>query len=166
MQNKNNPKTRVLAVDPGYNRLGIAVLEKNNNCLNLLFSNCFEIPRKSHNAERLFLVKKEIDKTMDEFSPDWLAIEDIFLNKNKKTVIMVAQARGVVLALSAEKQIPVYEINPLRVKVAVTGYGRSPKNDVFNMVKKLIDLPNRKMLDDEIDAIAIGITFLVEYRKS
>lgn len=155
---------RVLAVDPGYERLGLAVLEKNLGKEVLLFSTCLQTPKNLPPEERLLMIKNETERIIKEFNPVYLAIEGLFFSKNKKTALMVAEARGVVLGVSAENNIPVSEINPLRVKIAVTGYGRSKKTDVFFMVRKLVKLPDKKMFDDEIDAVAIGLAFLAEKR--
>lgn len=152
---------RIIAIDPGYDRLGIAVLEKlPRQKETLLYSACVETQKTLPHAERLLKIADEVRKVIDEFEPKVFAIETLFLATNQKTVMPVAEARGAVLVEAARAGLTVYEYTPLQIKIAVTGYGRSEKYQVMEMVNKLIALPVGKRLDDEYDAIAVGLTCL------
>lgn len=152
---------RILAIDPGYERLGIAVLEKMpRQKETLLYSSCVRTPKELPHAERLLRIATEVRKVIDEFEPEACVIETLFLAANQKTVMPVAEARGAVLVEAARAGLTVFEYSPLQIKIAVTGYGRSEKHQVTEMVKKLIFLPPKKRLDDECDAIAVGLTHL------
>ena len=156
---------RIIAVDPGYERLGIAVLEKLPKQREvLLYSSCVRTAKELPHAERLLKIAGEVRKIIDEFEPDSFAIETLFLGVNQKTVMPVAEARGAVLVEAARAGLTVYEYTPLQIKIAVTGYGRSEKHQVTEMVKKLILLPSLKRLDDEYDAIAVGLTCLASVK--
>lgn len=156
MQNKDYT---ILAIDPGYERLGIAVIKKQGSKETLLFSECFHTPKEKTHGERLAMLALEVEKVIAEFAPDDLAIETLFFNDNTKTAIKVAEARGVVIAVAAKAGLTVYEYGPLQIKIAVTGYGRSAKDAVITMVKRLIAIPEKKkIVDDEFDAIAVGLT--------
>ncbi len=150
---------RVLAIDPGYDRLGIAVVEKNAGKELLIHSECLITDRKKEFGERLLLVGEKVSNTIKKFRPGALAIESLFLEKNQKTAMRVAEARGAILYEAAKNNIPVLEFTPLQVKSAVTGDGRSDKTRIARMLPLLLDLPKKKMLDDEIDAIALGLTY-------
>lgn len=150
---------RILAIDPGYDRLGIAVLEGTASRPILLWSDCV-IPDKSARENRLARVSSAVTSVITEYSPDALAIETLFFNKNIKTALGVAEARGAVLAAAGLAHIPVVEYSPQQVKSAVTGYGGADKTAVARMIPHLLTLPKKKRLDDELDAIAIGITAL------
>lgn len=100
------------------------------------------------------------------YSPDTLAIETLFFNNNQKTAIGVAQARGIIIYLAQVAGCKVYEFGPQEVKVAVTGYGKSDKHAVIDMVLRLIPDAPVKALDDEYDAIAVGITCLAHYGRT
>jgi len=89
-----------------------------------------------------------------------LALETLFFTNNQTTGIGVAEARGAVLASAGLNTLPVLEFSPQQVKLAVTGYGNADKKAVMAMVPKLISLPEKKRLDDEFDAIALGIAAL------
>lgn len=151
---------RILAIDPGYDRLGIAVIEGDPSRPTLLWSDCI-LPDKGDREKRLAHVSRAVTAAIIEYAPDALAIETLFFSVNKKTAIGVAEARGAILAAAGIAHIPVRECSPQQVKLAVAGHGGASKRDVAHMVPRLLMLPERKRLDDEIDAIAIGITALV-----
>jgi crossover junction endodeoxyribonuclease RuvC len=84
--------------------------------------------------------------------------------KNAKTAMQIAEVRGMLSFIASSHHLPVLEYTPLQVKSAVTGYGKSDKTAVSRMVGRLVVLPPGKRLDDELDAIAIGITCLASSR--
>lgn len=150
---------RILAIDPGYTRLGIAVVEGNPSRPTLVMSECV-CPEKGTREVRLARVSGAITAAIREYAPDALAIETIFFSINKKTAIGVAEARGAILSAAGAASLPVIERSPQQVKLAVTGHGGADKAAVARMLPKLIALPEKKRLDDELDAIAIGIAAL------
>lgn len=156
---------RVLAIDPGYDRLGVAVMELIDGKEKLLFSTCIETARTDSLPDRLFTLGTAITKLLKEYSPDTMAIETLFFNKNIKTAIGVAQARGMLLYLAKVATCTVYEFGPQEIKVAVTGYGNAGKEAVYDMVTRLVPEVPTKALDDEYDAIAVGITCLAQYGR-
>lgn len=157
---------RVLAVDPGYDRLGVAVLEHHKNSENLLHSGCI-LTNKVHTLpDRLNDIGFAFEALLTEHRPDAVAVESLFFNKNQKTGISVAQARGVIVYLAKKNGCHIYEYTPQEVKIAVTGYGKSDKRGVMDMVKKLVSNVPDKAFDDEYDAIAIGITCLAHQKNT
>jgi len=157
---------RVIAVDPGYDRLGVAVMELNDGSETLIHSTCIETNKKEALIYRLKEIGDEFQKLLKEFDPDTLGIETIFFNKNVKTAIGVAHARGIVIYLAKQNNCRVYEFGPQEIKVAVTGYGKSDKGAVIDMTKRLVSNVPEKALDDEYDAIAVGITCLAHYGRN
>ncbi len=155
---------KVLAVDPGYDRLGVAVLEKQDNKEILLYSHCIETPKEDTLNERLFTLGTAFQSLLKEHAPDAVGIETLFFNKNVKTAIGVAQARGIIVFLAKQAGCVVYEFGPQEIKIAVTGYGKSDKNAVIDMVKRLVRNVPEKALDDEYDAIAVGVTTLAHHK--
>lgn len=150
---------RILAIDPGYDRLGIAVIEGNASKPVLLWSDCI-LPEKGSPEKRLAHLSRAIKDAIAVYTPDVLGIETLFFGINKKTALGVAEARGAVLAIAGMAALPVIECTPVQVKLAVAGYGGADKKAVASMVPRLLTLKEKKRLDDEIDAIAIGITAL------
>lgn len=156
---KNLKIHRVLAIDPGYDRLGIAIVEGNPSRPSLIMSGCV-LPERGARENRLAQVSNAITLAIEKYVPDALAIETLFFNVNKKTALGVAEARGAVLAAAGIMSLPVIECSPQQIKLAVTGYGSATKTAVAHMIPRLLVLPKKKRLDDELDAIAIGITAL------
>jgi len=152
---------RVIALDPGYERLGIAVLEKKVGSKDqLIFSECFQTPKAVPFTERLHAVGVELCKVIKEYSPDGIAIESLFFTNNQKTAMHVAEVRGVIMYEAMNHKLNFAEYTPAQIKNAVTGDGRADKKQIFSMVPRLIKIDKEIKYDDEYDAIAIGITFL------
>ena len=155
---------RVLAFDPGYERLGVAVLEKQNGKEVLLFSNCIRTSAKSEFSARLKELGAAAEALIKEWAPDAAALEEVFFEKNAKTAMQVAEVRGALMYIAATANLAVHHYTPGEVKVAVTGYGGSDKRAIAAMVPKLLRLSEGKRLDDQLDAIAVGITCLASVR--
>lgn len=149
---------KILGIDPGIERIGIAIIEKNLGKEEYIFSECFKTSSKLSQYERLVLIAHEIEAIIKKYNPGGLAIEKLYFEKNTKTAMSVAEARGVILFSCAQKKLQIFEYTPLQIKVAVTGYGKSDKKAIMQMIPKIIKIPNQKMIDDEMDAIAIAIT--------
>jgi crossover junction endodeoxyribonuclease RuvC len=147
---------KILGIDPGYDRLGLAVIEGTSSKPVYIWSECFE-PPKGLPKDRLSSVYGAVAKAIKKHTPDRIAVEALYFSANKKTALSVAQARGAILAACGAHAIPVLECTPNQVKVAVTGYGSADKKAIANMIPKLITLPEKIRMDDELDALAISI---------
>jgi len=151
---------KILGIDPGFERLGIAILKKNKGDQKeaVLHSECFKTSSKLEFSERLHLIGEKIRTVVEEHNPDVLAIETLFLTTNHKTVMHVAEARGVVLYEAMRGGLRLFEASPPQIKVAVAGHGGADKQQVMKMVRMLVHIPAGKDSDDELDAIAIALT--------
>ncbi len=150
---------RVLAIDPGFDRLGIAVVEGNASRPTVIWSDCIQ-PPKGDKEMRLAAVTSAIAGALHTYTPDCFALETLYFSTNKKTARGVAEARGAGLSAAGAVKVPVREISPGSVKLAVTGNGRADKAAIARMIPLLVSLPSKKRLDDELDAIAVGIAAL------
>jgi crossover junction endodeoxyribonuclease RuvC len=150
---------RVLGIDPGYDRLGLAVLEGDASKPVHIWSDCV-IPPKGAHEMRLAAVYAAVTDAIKEYQPDALAIETLFFSSNRTSALGVAEARGAVLAAAGAAGLFVQEYAPQHVKLAVTGYGASDKAAIARMIPHLIKLPEKKRLDDELDAVALAIAGL------
>ncbi|MCR4334379.1 MAG: crossover junction endodeoxyribonuclease RuvC [Patescibacteria group bacterium] len=158
---------KIISIDPGYERLGIAVLEKKDNEKEtLLYSDCFKTSAKLPFISRLKEIGNEIEILIKKFSPSALAIETLFLSNNQKTAMRVSEVRGAILYIATINSLDIYEYTPLAIKIATTGYGKSTKNQMIAMVPRLIKISKKVTHDDEYDAIAVGITCLASDIKS
>ena len=164
---------KIISIDPGYERLGIAILEKSLKQREvLIFSECFKTSSKLPHHERLTLIGERIKEIIKKYKPEQLATEKLFFSGNQKTAMLVAEARGVILYTGSSLGLEVFEYTPNNVKIAITGYGRSEKRQMISMVEKLIDIKTVRhrvsnkiaKSDDEFDAIAIGLTHFAIHR--
>lgn len=155
----------ILGIDPGYDRLGIAVIEKKDKIKEvLLYSECLQTSSKDDFYTRLGQVGTRVAEIIAEYTPDALAIESLFITKNQKTAMHVSEARGVIIYEAVRKNIPIFEYTPPQIKVAVTGHGGSDKTQIIKMIPLLIKMPAKKAQDDEYDAIAVALTCLASER--
>ncbi len=167
---KNNKKI-ILSIDPGFERLGICILEKDyslsNKNIKIIYSECFKTSKELVFEERLLNIGKHIESIIKKHKPTGLAIENLFMTTNQKTAFRVSEVRGVLLYISKINQMNVFEYTPLQIKSAITGSGKSDKTAVQKMLLILLpELKNSsKKIDDEYDAIACGLThFALEKR--
>ncbi len=155
---------RILAIDPGYERLGLAILEKRNEGEFCIFSETFQTSAKLDFKDRLFQIGKRVEFLLDSYGIEVLVLEDLFFNTNQKTALKVSEVRGVLIYLALNRNIKVFEYTPLQIKTAITGYGRADKKQILFMLKRLVKIEKDIKYDDEYDAIAIGLTFFA-YNK-
>jgi crossover junction endodeoxyribonuclease RuvC len=151
---------KILGIDPGYERLGIAILEKNigDKKETVLYSECFKTSPKLEFADRLVLIGDKLKQIIKKYKPEVLSIETLFLTTNQKTVMKVAEARGVAIYQAKIAGLKIFEASPLSIKVAITSYGKATKEQVMKMVKILVPIEKSKTSDDELDAIACALT--------
>lgn len=149
---------RILGIDPGIARCGWGVLEARGSKLEARGYGCIETQSSMEVSLRLAAIYKEISKLIKQYSPEEMAVEELFFNTNAKTAFVVGQARGVVLLAGAEHKLKNYIYTPLQVKIAVTGYGRAEKAQVGKMVQTILKLKDIPKLDDTTDALAIALT--------
>jgi crossover junction endodeoxyribonuclease RuvC len=144
---------KILGIDPGYATLGWSVISDNLKIIDYGF---IETSSGQEIHERLFIIHNEINKIIDYYKPDSLAVEKLFFAKNTKTAIDVAKAIGVILLTARLKDLNFNEYTPLQVKNAITGYGRATKDQMQNMVMKIYNLKEIPHPDDAADALAIA----------
>ncbi len=145
-----------LGIDPGTRRIGYGVVDHEQGRTTYVAAGLFEITAHEDIAA-LEETKKEIDRLIEQYRPDAVAVERLFFSKNKKTAIAVAQSRGVILLAIKERGIPVVEYTPNEVKIGVTGYGLADKKAVLKMVRLILKKDDLRIIDDASDALALAI---------
>lgn len=150
----------VIAVDPGFDRFGVSVVRKNKGKEEVLYSDCICSDKKMTFEGRLMYVIGEFEKVVAEYNPTLLCMEAVFMHKNAKSVINVAEIKGAVKLIAVRKNIKIVEMTPQKIKLAVAGSGAAKKDEVIKMVKMLTKHKTKTGLDDEYDAIACGIAAL------
>ena len=147
-----------MGIDPGYERLGLAVIktsaEKKDE---LLYSTCLITSKTLPFYERLKLLADGVEKVLAKYKPETLAIEELFFSGNQKTAMKVSEVRGMIIYLGVRAGLTIINLTPLQVKMSITGFGRASKSQVATMVEKLVRAPESERHDDEFDAIAIAL---------
>lgn len=158
MQKAAEKKERlILGIDPGYGRMGYAVVVAAGDELRLLVCNAIMTPTRQAYPLRLQLIYEELSVIIARYHPQEAAVEELFFGKNVTTAIGVAQARGVALLTLVQSGLTIAEYTPSAVKLAVTGYGAARKEQVGSMVRHILALPAIPRPDDAADAAAIAI---------
>ena len=147
----------ILGIDPGLATVGFGVIKHERSRFTTIDYGAIITPPHIPVHERLMMIYNDIQKTIDRYNPDDLAIEELFYNTNQKTVISVCEARGVILLSAYQRGLNIYEYTPLQVKQSVVGYGRAEKKQVQTMVKNILKLDKIPKPDDAADAVALAI---------
>lgn len=147
----------VLGIDPGTARLGYGLVERQGSALTMLDYGCLETIDDRPLSQRLLIIHEGIDDLIRTYHPEAVGVERLFFNKNVQTAMAVGQARGVVLLVAAQHGLPVLEYGPHEVKLAVTGYGRAPKDQVQRMVQLVLSMEQVPKPDDAADALAVAV---------
>jgi crossover junction endodeoxyribonuclease RuvC len=147
----------VLGIDPGTAMTGYGIIERTGSHLRLIDYGCLETVPDRPLPARLLLIHEAIEGLIEDHRPSLVGVERLFFNRNVQTAFAVGQARGVILLAAAEHGLPVFEYGPHEVKIAVTGYGRAPKDQVQRMVQVVLGMATLPRPDDAADALAVAI---------
>lgn len=148
---------KILGIDPGMAIVGYGLISYSGEKPELLASGSIQTGKNLTDSKRLLEIFNDLSTIVDKFKPDCASVENLFFFKNQKTVIPVAEARGVILTVLEKFNIPTYSYTPMEVKQVLTGYGRAEKKEVEQMVKIALNTDTLPKLDDTVDAIAIAI---------
>ena len=154
---------RVMGIDPGSNCTGFGIVEEIKGNLNAVHWSSVLSNTKDTFPKRLKRIYNELLIAIEKFSPDIVAVEDLFYSTNVKTVIKLAQTRGVALLAAVNSGLQVAEYSPLQIKQSVVGYGRADKNQVQDMVTTLLRLKEKPNPFDASDALATAICHIHHY---
>jgi len=147
----------VLGIDPGTARMGYGVVSREGSQLEMIDYGCLETTNDRPLEQRLLIIHEGLTDLIETHRPEAMGVERLFFNKNVQTAMAVGQARGVVLLVAAQHGLPVFEYGPHEVKLAVTGYGRAPKDQVQRMVQLVLSMSQIPKPDDAADALAVAV---------
>ncbi len=148
---------KILGIDPGYAIVGYGILNYDGYKFRPEAFGAITTQAGSPFNMRLLDIYNDMKMLLTSYKPDAMSIEKLFFNTNQKTVIDVAQARGIIILAATEYGVPVYEYTPLQVKQSVVGYGRAEKKQVMEMTRSILGLAKVPKPDDTADALAIAI---------
>lgn len=123
----------------------------------LVASGSIKTDKNKSDAARLLEINQDIETLINQYKPDVASVEKLFYFKNQKTIIPVAEARGVIMMALEKYEIPTHEYTPMVVKQVMTGYGRATKEEVAKMVEMSVKYKKLPKLDDTLDSIAIAL---------
>jgi crossover junction endodeoxyribonuclease RuvC len=149
----------ILGIDPGNYKTGYSVLKIEGNTPEVIASGVIKAKKKPENLNVIYKSLKEI---FEKFNPIEVALESSFFGKNPQSLIRLGEVRGVIILLSTENKVPVFEYTPQQVKNAITGYGWAEKSKVAIMVEKLFNIKVKE--NDEADAIAVAFCHYLNRR--
>lgn len=148
---------KIMGIDPGMAIVGYGIIDVENDKIELITSGSIQTDKKLPESKRLLEIYNDLTTVVNKYRPDCASVEELFFFKNQKTVIPVAEARGVILTVLEKFNIPTFSYTPMEVKQVLTGYGRAEKKEVEQMVKITLEAEKLPKLDDTVDAIAIAI---------
>ncbi len=150
--------TVILGIDPGTTGMGYALLSAATEPATLLARGLVLTSSAGTAAERLLAIATALDAIIAEHAPDALAVERLYFNKNVKTAMAVAEARGIALLCAARAGLEIAEYTPQEVKLSVTGNGAADKRAVQRMIVHLLALEEPIRQDNVADAVAVALT--------
>ncbi len=148
---------KILGIDPGMAIVGYSIVDFDGESIKLLNSGSIKTSKNNSESQRLLEIFEDISILIERYKPNVASIEKLFFFKNQKTVMPVAQARGVIMMALEKQGVQTFEYTPMEVKQTLTGYGRADKKEVEHMVKITLNYDSLPCLDDTVDAIAIAI---------
>lgn len=154
----------VLGIDPGIGTTGVATVKDNKGSYKLISSEGITTPTKLPHGQRLNMLYQRINSLAQEIKPDVAVLETLFFGNNITTAFSVGQARGVIQLALTQKNIPLVEYNPIKVKMAITGYSKAEKGQIQRMVAQILKLNKPLTPDDIADAAAIALCHCFSYK--
>ncbi len=147
----------IIGIDPGTTISGYGVIGCDKNNMDLIAMGIIDLRKEINHSMKLQAIYDQITKLMVRFLPDEFAIEAPFYGKNPQSMLKLGRAQGVAIAAALNRQIPIFEYAPRRIKQSVTGSGSASKEQVAGMVKSLLKLETLHSKLDATDAVAIAI---------
>lgn len=156
---KDIPEKIILGIDPGTNVMGYGVLRVVGNKANLVVMGVIDMRRESDPYLRLGKIFERVTGIIDEYLPDEMAIEAPFFGKNVQSMLKLGRAQGVAIAAAIHHDVPIHEYAPLKIKMAITGQGQASKEQVANMLQRLLNINDDDMpkFMDATDALGAAI---------
>jgi len=148
---------KALGIDPGTATTGYGILETDSDSIKVVDYGCIKTSSKEPSDVRLKKIYSDMKKLISKYKPGSVVVERLFFGANTKTAMAVGQARGVILLAASQAGVEIAEYTPLEVKMALTGYGRADKNQMQQMVKRLLKLKTIPKPDDAADALAVAL---------
>jgi len=155
----------ILGIDPGTIITGYGIIKQNFSACRRIASGSIKLPKKENLPQKLEIIYDGLDKLIKTYKPDEFAIETAFYGKNVQSAMKIGYARGVSILVAAHNKIPTNEYSPREIKKSVVGKGAASKQQVFFMVRTLLEISSDKMRFDETDALAVALCHAFRLRQ-
>jgi crossover junction endodeoxyribonuclease RuvC len=156
---------KILGIDPGVNRVGYGLVEKAGGRETVLRAGVISPPARSEYASKLGFILSGFDELLEEFSPEMVAVEEIYLGKNFQVAIKIGQVTGIIAAACLKKGIPFTLLAAREVKQDITGNGAATKEQVRFMIENMTGYRNFGQMD-ESDAVAVALSYLIQKKEN
>jgi crossover junction endodeoxyribonuclease RuvC len=147
----------IIGIDPGLATVGFGVIQKVEEKIIPVSYGCIRTSAEKQTSERLLEIYNETKALFEKYNPQIVAIEKLFFNKNVTSAMRVSEARGVILLAAQQKQIPLFEYTPAQIKQAITGTGHADKQQMQEMITRLLGLDELPRPDDAADGLSIAL---------
>ncbi len=148
---------RIIGIDPGLARVGYGIIDEIKGKKIMIDCGIIETKSTQKEEERLVEISNDLSSIIKKWNPNSAAVEKFFFYRSS-TTISVVQARGVIMMTLGKYKLPIQEFPPMQIKLAVTGYGHSDKNEVLNCIMHELSITSPPKPDDAADALAIALT--------
>lgn len=150
------PEKVILGIDPGTNVLGYGVISVSGRKVEMVAMGVIDLRRCKDVYLKLGRIYERVMSIIDGFKPDEMAIEAPFFGKNIQSMLKLGRAQGVAIAAAISREVPISEYAPLKIKQSITGNGSASKEQVAEMLKRMLHIPSESMLPylDATDALA------------
>lgn len=158
----------IIGIDPGTNVMGYGVIKCVNQNIRLIQFGVIHLSKYGSHETKLKKIFDRVSHLIDEYTPDEMALESPFFGKNVQAMLKLGRAQGVAMAAALNKEIPISEYAPRKIKQAVTGNGNAHKEQVAAMIKNLLNFNQDPKLLDATDALAVAVChhFSFKYASS
>lgn len=163
--NHLNPK-KIIGVDPGTCVTGYGVISLETRRIEPLDFGAIRPPRTKPLSTRYHILFEEMERLLERFAPDALAVESQFVYKNPQTALKLGMAKGMIILAAERAKIPIFEYAPTKAKLAVVGTGTASKHQVTRMIQALLHLSEPPTPEDAADALALAICHAHTIRRS
>ena len=157
---------RILGIDPGTIAMGYGVIESSDDKITMIDCGTLTAPARSPIGERLSYLYNQLLEIVSRCQPDVVAVEQPFIAKNVKSALAIGRAQAIAILAAANNGIMTYEYTPTQIKQRVANYGASSKEQIQEMVRLQLGLPQTPQPSDAADALAVALCHLSEAHLS
>ena len=162
----NTPERIILGIDPGTNIMGYGVIEAKGKHPVLLQLGICDMRKEKDPYKSLQMIFREVIVLIDKYHPDELAIEAPFFGKNVQSMLKLGRAQGVAISAALSRDIPIFEYAPRKIKMAITGQGNASKEQVADILGRILEFKSISSSLDATDGLAAAVCHFYQAKPS